>query len=82
MAAIVTSLVCCLREEDVTKTMYTAAYDNTADSMTSAANGRKDSKVDLVCDAVREAVEKVDADKWVDELHSFETIIIMPPREV
>lgn len=46
------------REEDVTITMYTTTYNRT----TSPAAG-KSKKVDVVCDAVRTALEEMDPDR-------------------
>ena len=47
------------REEDVTVTMYTAAYDREANSAST-----KTSKVDIVCDAVRQTLEEFDSDRY------------------
>ncbi len=57
------------REEDVTQTMYTAAYSGGVTSQDAAR--RRDAvtssprKVDAVCDAVRAALERIDADRSV-----------------
>ncbi|XP_072037766.1 putative elongator complex protein 1 [Amphiura filiformis] len=50
-----------LKEEDVTETMYSAAYRGVArDSKTVY----KSNKVDVICDAVRESIQRVDAGKF------------------
>ncbi|KAK7492537.1 hypothetical protein BaRGS_00016203 [Batillaria attramentaria] len=57
-----------LQEDDVTVTMYTAAYNRA--SATSAASGnvstqsKGPSKVDTVCDAIRRTLETEDADRY------------------
>lgn len=62
-------IVFCYRDEDVTKTMYTAAYDPVTKSAASAvlvaATSSKCavSKVDIICDTVRSALEREDAEK-------------------
>ncbi|PVD20111.1 hypothetical protein C0Q70_20605 [Pomacea canaliculata] len=59
-----------LQDEDVTKTMYTAAYDPVTKSAASAvlvaATSSKCavSKVDIICDTVRSALEREDAEKY------------------
>ena len=49
-----------LKEEDVTETMYAAAYRGVArDSKTVYQSD----KVNVICDAVRESIQRVDAGK-------------------
>ncbi|XP_060570172.1 putative elongator complex protein 1 [Ruditapes philippinarum] len=54
-----------LIEEDVTVTMYTAAYER--NKITSAGNGStvEGNKVDKVCDAVREALKSISENKYM-----------------
>ena len=58
------SMINIFSEEDVTVTMYTAAYSREAPKP-SASSCSQSSKVDTVCDAVRKALENIDSDKWV-----------------
>ena len=51
------------REEDVTKTMYTATYHEQTAKSSSATEAAKSSKIDAVCDVIRRALERIDPDK-------------------
>lgn len=57
-----------LLEDDVTVTMYTAAYNRTSATTTTAAatasGNARSGKVDTVCDAIRQALEQMGADKF------------------
>lgn len=54
-----------LQEDDVTVTMYTAAYNRSALATDSLASQEtRPSKVDTVCDAIRRTLEQQDADRY------------------
>ena len=50
-----------LKEEDVSETMYSAAYRGTAREESKSVY--KSNKVDVICDAVRESIARVDGQK-------------------
>ena len=50
-----------LKEEDTTQTLYSAAYQKSPESVANVAAGK--SKVDIVCDAVRESLDKINLNK-------------------
>jgi len=55
-------------KEDVTRTMYTGGSRSTqstlpADDVASTKSTTSDDKVDYVCEAVKSAVQKIDADR-------------------
>ena len=52
---------CSCREEDVTVTMYTAAYERNKVSCTGSSP--EGNKVDKICDAVREALKSINENK-------------------
>ena len=51
------------REEDVTRTMYTASYQRNAE--TENEDNAPKSKVDLICDAALAAFKRLDEDKYL-----------------
>ncbi|ESP00729.1 hypothetical protein LOTGIDRAFT_112482, partial [Lottia gigantea] len=51
-----------LQEEDVTVTMYTAAYQQTNQKQDKKES---ESKVDVICDSIRSALNKLDADRFL-----------------
>ena len=54
---------CYSREEDVTRTMYTAAYNRDRDAPVAPVESDRPSKVDTVCDAMNKALQQIDRDK-------------------
>ena len=54
-----------LREEDVTVTMYTAAYDRGTTGPSVTRGMAFKTKVDTVCDALRIGLQEVDPDKYM-----------------
>ncbi|XP_076443667.1 elongator complex protein 1-like isoform X2 [Babylonia areolata] len=53
-----------LQEDDVTVTMYTAAYSRTCTTPTTSSGETRSGKVDTVCDAIRAALEGLGADRF------------------
>ncbi|XP_053405572.1 putative elongator complex protein 1 [Mercenaria mercenaria] len=54
-----------LLEEDVTVTMYTAAYERNKTGAPDSASSQECNKVDKICDAVREALKSIDENKYM-----------------
>ncbi|KAI0220632.1 Elongator complex protein 1 [Lamellibrachia satsuma] len=54
-----------LLNEDVTETMYSAAYDNREVKSRSREGDMAPSKVDAICDCLREAMERTDASRYL-----------------
>ena len=50
-----------LKEEDTTQTLYAAAYAKSTETGVNPAAAK--SKVDTVCDAVRESLDKINPNK-------------------
>ncbi|KAL4228237.1 hypothetical protein ACF0H5_013670 [Mactra antiquata] len=54
-----------LLEEDVTMTMYTAAYEKNKIGIIDGASVKDSNKVDKICDTVREALKSMDENKYL-----------------
>ena len=50
-----------LKEEDTTQTLYSASYQRDPESSKAAG----ESKVDIVCDAVRKSLDRINPNKYV-----------------
>jgi hypothetical protein len=48
--------------------MYTAAYNEKTPNIASTVDSGKSSKIDKICDKIRQALERINPDKYVNNI--------------